>query len=134
MTDLTHDGTLLFSHDELKCPATGMVRLDSAFALALVRLRVEYGLPMVVTSCCRSVAYNKKIRGHPRSLHIWDEPFHPVTGTCAIDISMTNGLMRRKLVRLAIDQGWAIGVASNFCHLDYRKAAGLDPVLYWYER
>lgn len=133
-TDLTHDGTLLFSHDELKCPLTGEVRLDGTFAVELVGLRVEYGLPMIVTSCCRSIVYNRRIKGHKRSLHIFDEPFHPVTGTCAIDISMTSGLMRRKLVRIAINRGWAIGVGSDFLHLDYRKAARLDPVLYWYGR
>lgn len=136
MTDLIHPqtGKILFSRDELKCPATGEVRLDSAFAEALIILRVEYGVPMRVTSCCRSAAYNRQIRGHPRSLHVWNEPYHPVTGTCAIDIAMSSGLMRRKLVRIAIEQGWAIGVGTNFLHLDFRRAAGLSPVLYGYGR
>ena len=134
LTHLTHWDKILFSHEELACPETGEVRLDSAFAEELVKLRVAFDRPMVVTSCCRSAAYNKKIRGHPRSLHCYDEPYHPVTGTCAIDVSATVGTYRRDLVALALELGWSVGVATNFVHCDFRQAAGLVPVLYGYGR
>ena len=132
--NLTRDGRILFSHDELKCPAAGEVRLDSTFAKALADLRVAFDRPMTPTSCCRSTVYNRQIRGHPRSLHVFDAPHHAVGGTCAIDIAATDGIYRRELVALAVDAGWSVGVATNFVHLDWRQAAGLAPVLYGYGR
>ena len=89
----------------------------NGFAHKLAMLRLWYAKSMVVNSCCRSDEYNRKIDGHPRSLHVWDKPWHrTLEGTCAIDIRGLNP----KLVELAIKHGWSVGIYSKFIHLDCR--------------
>lgn len=56
-----------FTHKELACPSTGVVKLDHGFLDDLIGLRKEYDKPMNPNSCCRSEAYNKHIGGHSRS-------------------------------------------------------------------
>lgn len=123
---------VLFSHEELACRATGVVKLAPGFAEALATLRMTFGRPMTVNSCCRSAAHNRAVRGHPRSLHVYDEPHWPTGGTCAIDIRATDPAYRILLTSLAIDQGWSVGVASGFIHLDRRDFAGLPQNIFDY--
>ena len=125
-------GKVLFTEDELKDPDTGTIALDPLFVDALRTLRRNFKRPMMVTSCCRSRRYNEQIGGHPRSLHVWDDPAHAVQGTCAIDISVTSGAYALALTRSAIEHGWSVGVATNFLHLDRRTIAGLTPVVFGY--
>ena len=126
------DGRVLFSAEELADPDTSRVKLAPGFAPALRDLRIDYGRPMVVTSCCRSAAYNEHIGGNPRSLHVWDDPHHDTGGTAAIDITMTDATERRRLVACAITRGWSVGVAQTFLHLDRRDIAGLPAALFTY--
>ena len=121
-----------FSHKELSCSASGVVLLAHGFLDDLIGLRKEYDKPMKVNSCCRSKAYNKHERGHPRSLHVYDNPYHPTGGACAIDIAMTDSQDRAKLIRIALTRGWSVGVAKAFVHLDRRNIADLSQVLYHY--
>lgn len=117
--DLTH-----FSHEELMCPRTGEVVLADGFGKELERLRGVFGAPMTLTSACRSAEYNKAIGGHPRSLHIYDKPYHPTGGCCAVDIHTPDAHYRRKLIR-AIEAvhsscAWSYGIADSFVHIDMR--------------
>jgi hypothetical protein len=81
---------------------------------------------MIVNSCCRSAGYNEQVGGHAKSLHVYDEPYHPTGGSCAIDIRTSHltkekaELYRRLLKELAWESGWSIGLYTNFIHLDRR--------------
>ncbi|RDD60213.1 hypothetical protein DRB17_19230 [Ferruginivarius sediminum] len=132
--DIRHPSTgkVLFAHEELQSPDTGEVRLHPGFADNLAYLRMVFGRPMVVTSCCRSAAHNAAIGGHPRSLHVHDRPNHGLAGAAAIDISATDGVYRRELLRQALDLGWAVGVSRSFLHLDRRDLVGMTPIVFAY--
>lgn len=126
------DKIRLFSHEELQCPATKVVKLADGFTFALRDLRVAWGRPMKVNSCCRSEAHNKAIGGHPKSLHVYDFPVHPINGTAAIDIATPDNLARTNLHLLAWSMGWSIGHGRNFLHLDRRDLAGLPQRMFGY--
>lgn len=121
-----------FTHKELACPVTGVVKLAPFFLSDLIKLREEYGKPMTVNSCCRSHDHNMQVGGHPRSLHVYDIPYHPTGGTCAIDIHMPDGFDKGDLVQLALSKGWSVGVAKTYLHLDRRDYVGLAQTLYTY--
>ena len=124
-----------FSHSELACPTTDQVCLAAGFGEALERLRVELDEPIYLTSACRSPLHNAKVRGHPRSLHLIVNDHLGTGGTCAVDVAATDGKYRAKLIALALDQEWSVGVASNFIHLDQRsRDCGLPQVVYHYGR
>ena len=110
-----------FTEDELKCPDTGIVGLAKGFGGALDALRESYGKPMVINSGCRSSKYNDSIGGHSRSLHVYDEPYHPTGGCCAVDVRMHDSGDRAKFVEKALVHGWSVGVAKNFIHVDRRS-------------
>ena len=124
-----------FSHSELACPATDQVRLAPGFGEALEQLRIKFDEPIYLTSACRSPGHNIKVRGHPRSLQLTINEHHTTGGTCAVDAVATDGQYRVKLIALALDQEWSVGVASNFIHLDRRsRYCGLPQVVYHYRR
>lgn len=132
----TNSGVMLFSHEELACRATGKVKLTKGFAEHLMGLRLAYAMPLIVTSCCRSLEHNGRIGGHPSSLHIYDIPQRPIDdpldGTAAIDVQTINADVRPLLVSLAIERGWSVGVARGFVHLDRRDLAGLPQRVFGY--
>jgi hypothetical protein len=109
-----------FTKEELACRSTGGLLLADGFAEKLLQLRTKFGKPMPVTSCCRSLEYNRKIGGTPDSFHIYDSLRHGFTGTCAIDISIPNPTDKGNLMSLAWQLGWSIGFHKNFLHLDRR--------------
>ena len=120
-----------FLHSELACPTTDQVRLASGFGEALEQLRIKFDAPIYLTSACRSPSHNVKAHGHPRSLHLTINEHHTTSGTCPVDTVATDGQYRAKLITLALDQEWSVGVASNFIHLDRRsRYCGLPQVLY----
>ena len=124
-----------FSHSELACPTTDQVRLAPGFGEALERLRITLDAPIYLTSACRSLSHNAKVRGHPRSLHLTVNDHWATGGTCAVDAVATDGQYRAKLTTLSLDQEWSVGVASNSIHLDRRsRHCGLPQVLYHYGR
>ena len=124
-----------FSHSELACPTTDQVRLAVGFGEALERLRVELEEPIYLNSACRSPMHNAKINSHPRSLHLVINSHWGAGGCCAVDVAATNGEYRAKIITLALNQDWSVGVALNFNHLDQRsRYCGLPQVVYHYGR
>jgi len=124
-----------FSRSELAYPTTDQVRLAAGFGEAIEKLRINLDEPIYINSACRSPTHNAKIRGHPRSLHLTVNDYWGTGGTCAIDVAATDGQYRAKLITLALDQEWSVGVASNFIHLDQRsRYCGLPQVVYHYRR
>ena len=124
-----------FSYSELACPTTDQVRLAIGFGEALERLHVELDAPMHLASACRSPMHNAKVNGHSRSLHLVINCHWGTGGTCAVDVAATDGEYPAKLITLALDQEWSVGVASNFIHLDQRsRYCGLPQVVYHYGR
>jgi len=123
-----------FSKEELACPTTKELVLAPGFGAALDALREAHGQPMRVSSACRTVERNRRIGGHPRSLHLIGNEAHG-TDTCAIDVIVSDSITRRSLVHAALSDGWSVGVASNFVHVDLRSAyTNLPQVLYHYRR
>ena len=110
-----------FTHVELACKDTGKVLLANGFADKLAELRATYNKPMIVNSCCRSFKYNRKIGGTKGSFHVYDKPYYPTGGTCAIDIHMPNSKNKGDLIAIAWSLGWSIGIYRNFLHLDRRS-------------
>ena len=120
-----------FCHSELACPMTGQVRPAAGFAEALEKLRNKLNALIYLTSACRSPMRNAKVDGHPRSLHLIVNGHWAPGGTCAVDVVANDGEFKAKLITLALDQEWSVGVASNFVHLDLRtRYCGLPQVVY----
>jgi len=111
---------VLFAHAEL-ADKDGRGRLALGFAHRLAMLRLAFGKPMRLTSACRSAAYNRAIGGAKASFHIWDAPaYRAVDGCCAVDVATPDALYAAELVRLALNEGWSVGVngPQRFVHLD----------------
>jgi len=124
-----------FSEDELKCPGSGILRLDENFAVRLPVLRHEWGRPLIANSVCRSQSYNDQIGGHPRSLHMTRNPHHPTAGSMAADIRWHDWPAEHKcrFARLAWQRGWSIGLNDAFCHIDRRRDIGLHQTVFIYD-
>ena len=130
---LERNGRTYFTSDELRCQGSGKLQLAPGFGESLLGLRVDLDEVMLVNSACRSAEHNADIGGHPRSLHVCDEPHHPTGGCCAIDIRANDAAYRARLVGLALERGWSVGVANTFIHLDRRTDyIGGPPVLFTY--
>jgi hypothetical protein len=113
-----------FSKGELSCRHCGMAKFAPGFIQALQGLRDAFNKPMVINSACRCKAHNGAIGGHPRSLHVGDDPYHNTGGCCAVDIGIpdTRPMDREILAILAYERGWSIGHHPQFLHLDLRTA------------
>lgn len=89
-------------------------KMSMWFLKKLDKLRHEFGLPMVLNSSYRTPTYNQVIGGKPKSMHLKGR---------AVDIDATRytGAQRAKLVKLALDMGFSVGVSSDMIHLDDRE-------------
>lgn len=116
-----------FADHELACKGSGVIKLDPRFADALPALRREWSRPLSPTSVCRTPEHNAKVGGHPRSLHLTDNPVWPTIGTMGADIAWRSWPDMRKLAfaRLAWKRGWSVGLHDGFCHIDRRGDLGL---------
>lgn len=123
-----------FTMKELACKGSGIILLDMRFAAALPHLRMKWGKPLTPTSVCRSPARNKEEDGHPRSLHLTENPVHPTDGTMAADLFWEDWAVQEKLnfARLAYRLGWAVGLHDTFVHVDLRREIGLRETVYTY--
>lgn len=122
-----------FTPEELASPDDGGWRFHPAFPDALQKLRDITGVPLFVTSCCRSKAYNSSLTGaSPRSLHIYDFPNRPhQRGTLAIDIKITSAAVRHHVLRNALMLNWSCYLISDTAlHLDCRYLLG-EQLAFW---
>lgn len=126
-----------FTYEELKCPTTGEAKFEGDTLDRLQMLRDTLGKPMVITSGARTTVHNEWLqsRGYPaspNSFHLINNPKYS-TDCCAFDVSITSGVDRSKLVKLALDQGWSVGAAKTFIHIDLRLFfANLPQTMYVY--
>lgn len=123
-----------FGEDELKCKCCGVVLLHPTFATALPELRRAWGKPLYPTSICRCPAHNKRVDGHPNSLHLTVNPVRPTEGTMAADIRWRPWPVddKKAFAKLAHSMGWAVGLHNSFIHLDRRGDIGLEPTTFYY--
>ena len=112
---------LYFSNNELRCKCScGGLKLDHVFDKMLLELRLDFSQAMHVNSCCRCKKHNTSVGGNAHSFHVFDRPFYPTQGTCAIDIDRKDAQYNDKLALTAWKHGWSIGVHPKFIHLDCR--------------
>ena len=123
-----------FTRRELACPKTGIILLDMNFAVAYPYLRHQWGDALYPNSVCRSPEHNEAIDGHPRSLHLIDNPVHPTDGAMAADNQWRNWRSARKLrfAQLAWRLGWSLGLHDGFIHIDRRVDVGLPQKVFTY--
>lgn len=115
-----------FTEDEMRCKGSGMLIVSERFMDELQRLREQLSRPMRLTSACRSAEHNKRVGGHPRSLHVCDEPARSEQHGClAVDVAIVDGGYRGHLVATAWRLGWSVGWNKTFVHLDRRDYVGL---------
>jgi len=101
-----------FSIDEFNCKETGKNEMSVKFIHRLDELREKCGFPFKITSGYRA-------REHSAEAHKKTVGQH-VLGVAA-DISVTDGIQRRKIVDEALKMGFkGIGVARSFVHVDDR--------------
>ena len=133
-TDLIDPGSdrILFHHHELQCPVTFKVRLAPQFGDDLIELRLKFGLPMMVNSCCRSQIHNENIGGHEKSLHVYDISARNTKGTCAIDTHCPDSKYAHLLAYVAMGLGWSVGRKGGFMHLDRRDYVRLPVAFFSY--
>lgn len=113
-----------FTDAELACKCCGVVRLAHGFGEQLDALREAWGVSMLLTSACRCRKHNAAVGGKPNSFHRFDkvssDPYY-TPGTCAVDVSISDGPSAWRLAKLAMDNGWSVGVNKTFLHLDRRS-------------
>ena len=111
-----------FTAKELACKCCGLIKLAPYFISELEALRFALDFPLTVTSGCRCPDHNTSVGGRRGSFHLTQNPKYRVDGSCAVDIYWENWskTKRETLLRIANEQGWSIGKANTFCHLDKR--------------
>jgi len=104
-----------FTEDEMRCKGTGECHMDEEFMERLIRLREDFGRPMIITSGYRDIAHNIAIGGSRNSAHIHGK---------AVDVAV-GGELAYDLIRMAIMHEFrGIGVAQRgpyekrFIHID----------------
>lgn len=126
-----------FTEEELQCPSGKVVKLAEGFGEKLDELRGALGKPIVLTSACRTTAHINWLlqRGYPastNSFHLIDNPKYG-TDTCAVDITMPDSVYRKDIIKLALEEGWTVGVAKTFVHIDRRSDyTDLPQIVYVY--
>ena len=132
--ELECKGSRQKDESDIGIPGTGIIVLDPRFAEALPKLRIAWNKPLTPNSVCRTPAHNAAERGHPRSLHLTENPTHPTFGTMAADIRWRGWRSDDQLAfaKLAYSMGWAVGLHDGFCHIDRRKDIGLPQIVFLY--
>lgn len=123
-----------FTKGELGCRHCGEVKIDIRLAALLPAMRQRWGKPLTPTSVCRCLLHNTSVGGHPRSLHLIDNPVWPTDGSGAVDISWRDWPAQTKLdfARMAHRLGFRIGLHDSFVHLDIGRELGMSPAPFLY--
>ena len=74
-------------------------------------LRELCGFPLKINSSYRNEQYNRLKGGHKYSLHLQGK---------AVDLHCIDALMRKEIVKHALNLGFSVGVAKTFIHIDTR--------------
>lgn len=128
-------GTRVLGAGGKRLEGSGVIKLDSRFAEALPKLREAWGKPLSTNSVCRTPAHNQAVGGHPRSMHLTENPAYPgAFGTLAADIRWRDWrpIDQLAFARLAWRTGWAVGLHDGFCHVDLRRVVGRKPTVFLY--
>ena len=126
-----------FTEEELQCPSGKVVKLAEGFGQKLDELRDALNRPISLTSACRTTAHINWLleRGYPasaNSFHLIDNPKYG-TDTCAVDITIPDSAYRKDIIKLALEEGWTVGVAKTFVHIDRRSDyTDLPQIVYVY--
>jgi len=99
-----------FTKAEMECPLTGECKMDEVFMQHLDEMREAYGKPIYISSGYRSGMGNRKIGGHPNSLHMRG---------LAADIPMLNPYERWELVNAAMSCNLGVEVCDRHVHVEY---------------
>lgn len=99
-----------FTKAELECPVTGECNMDTTFLAKLNEMRELYDKPIHITSGYRSPMQNRKIGGHPNSLHMRG---------LAVDIPVTDPYERWDLVSAAMTVGFGVEVCDRHIHVEF---------------
>ena len=106
-----------FKISEFDCQETGHNKMSPEFLNRIDELRAACGFPFVITSGYRAVTHSAEAAKEKPGMH---------TEGIAADVSVTNGVQRRKIVAEAIKLGFkGIGVAKDFVHVDIREGQGI---------
>lgn len=111
-------GTKNFKATEFrcKCPICKLQvphKMDPLVLEKVQELRDLYGAPLSLTSAYRCAEHPEEKRKKKPGQH------HAGT---AVDIRVSDGVMRRKLVEIGLALGArGVGVANSFVHLDWRE-------------
>lgn len=127
---IEHQGKILFSRKELSCRHCGKLELAKGFAEKLKELRLDFGQPMIVTSCCRCAAHNLAVKGKPGSYHLSSNS--RAGGACAVDIKRQGYEYDKDLIITALNKGWSAGIGKTFIHLDRRADYGAPAIIFTY--
>ena len=110
------NGNVYFTDKELACPCCGRNVFADGFLDDLLALRLVYGKPMIITSACRCKDHNEAVGGADASYHL----SYDNIGCMAVDIKRPYGADLHRLVKIATSQGWTLGIAKDFIHMDKR--------------
>lgn len=104
-------------------PACRLADMDAQFMLTLDRVRSLAGIPLVLNSAFRSVAYEKSHNRAGTSAHCQGK---------AVDIRCNTSANRLAIIRAALAAGiQRIGVGQTYIHLDTATDAG-HPAGIWH--
>lgn len=107
-----------FSKNELACKCCGLLNIDLDFLDNIQGAREFAEIPFPVNSACRCEEYNKKVGGHPTSLHITTE----IKQCGAIDIGCTSNRKRGIIIDIIVAYDFThIGMAKDFIHVDNKQ-------------
>lgn len=131
---------IYFKPEELADKETGIVKLAPGnmqypgFGPRIDAIRRAWGGPLVVNSCCRTKERNERIGGHPKSLHVYDHPFHPTGGAAAIDFRLFPTEDENEMFKqLAMKMGFSVGDEAGTIHCDDRTMLlGMPQVRFTY--
>ena len=124
-----------FNHENIPCRGTGVVKLDPHFKEKAKTLINSTSKKLYPNSVCRTPEHNRNVGGHPRSLHLTDNPVHPTAGCAAMDIAWRSWPEQEKLefAKHCWSLGWSVGLHDGFIHLDSRtESAGLPQAKFLY--
>ncbi len=128
------NGEIKFLHYELADRVTGKGIIPQSTLDRLAELRIALDMPMIINSACRTKERNVEIGGHPRSLHVYDNPHHPTGGCIAFDIRTQDLEYNKKFLEVAFNLGWTVGIANGFFHIDDRhEILGMNKITWKYK-